>query len=83
MTSPRTRRKTTSQPAIPLSSGLGVPVRIRGTLFGSLHLTHKAGSATFTDDETMVQALATAACFVIDNAGLRAHLADRGALVAV
>ncbi|MGI9157836.1 MAG: ATP-binding protein [Marmoricola sp.] len=50
-------------------SFLRVPVRIRGTVFGNLYLTRKAGDAPFTDeDETVVQALATAAGLVIDNA---------------
>ncbi len=53
----------------PMESFLGVPVRIRGTVFGNLYLTEKAGAAEFTDnDEMLVGALATAAGFVIDNA---------------
>ncbi len=52
-----------------MSTFLGVPVRIRGTVFGNLYLTEKAGGAQFDDeDEVLVQALATAAGFVIDNA---------------
>lgn len=53
----------------PMKSFLGVPVRIRGTVFGNLYLTQKAGGEQFTaEDEALVQALATAAGFVIDNA---------------
>ncbi len=53
----------------PMTSFLGVPVRIRGTVFGNLYLTEKAGGVPFTvEDETLVQTLATAAGFVIDNA---------------
>jgi signal transduction histidine kinase len=53
----------------PMTSFLGVPVRIRGTVFGNLYLTEKAGGAEFTEqDELLVQALATAAGFVIENA---------------
>ena len=53
----------------PMNSFLGVPVRIRGTVFGNLYLTEKAGGAPFTEtDESLVDALATAAGFVIDNA---------------
>ena len=38
---------------------LGVPVRIRGTVFGNLYLTEKAGGADFTEqDEQLVDALA-------------------------
>lgn len=52
-----------------MASFLGVPVRIRGTIFGNLYLTEKADGMSFTDeDELLVQALATAAGFVIDNA---------------
>jgi signal transduction histidine kinase len=53
----------------PMTSFLGVPVRIRGTVFGNLYLTEKAEAAPFTEqDELLVQALATAAGFVIENA---------------
>lgn len=48
---------------------LGVPVRIRGVVFGNLYLTEKAGGAEFTDaDLDLVTALASAAGFVIENA---------------
>jgi signal transduction histidine kinase len=48
---------------------LGLPVRIRGTVFGNLYLTEKDGGLPFTEsDELLVQALATAAGFVIENA---------------
>ena len=53
----------------PMETFLGVPVRIRGTVFGNLYLTEKAGGAAFTEeDEQLVDALASAAGFVIDNA---------------
>lgn len=53
----------------PMNSFLGAPIRIRGTVFGNLYLTEKADGEQFTDeDELLVQALATAAGFVIDNA---------------
>ena len=53
----------------PMDSFLGVPVRIRGTVFGNLYLTEKQGAPTFTEqDEALVQVLATAAGFVIENA---------------
>jgi two-component system, NarL family, sensor histidine kinase DevS len=48
---------------------LGLPVRIRGTVFGNLYLTEKDGGLPFTEsDELLVQALASAAGFVIENA---------------
>jgi signal transduction histidine kinase len=53
----------------PMKSFLGVPVRIRGTVFGNLYLTEKAGGASFTvEDQELVEALASTAGFVIDNA---------------
>jgi len=53
----------------PMTTFLGVPVRVRGTVFGNLYLTEKAGGGPFTPrDEELVQALANAAGFVIDNA---------------
>ncbi|QNN51521.1 GAF domain-containing sensor histidine kinase [Nocardioides mesophilus] len=52
-----------------MTSFLGVPVRVRGTVFGNLYLTDKQGADEFTDsDEMLVEALATAAGSVIDNA---------------
>ncbi|MDQ1483767.1 MAG: hypothetical protein QOF35_1843 [Actinomycetota bacterium] len=48
---------------------LGVPVRIRGTVFGNLYLTEKAGGGDFTEtDEQLVVALAGAAGLAIENA---------------
>ena len=53
----------------PMRSFLGVPVRIRGTVYGNLYLTEKAGGGGFTSaDEELVEALASTAGFVIDNA---------------
>ncbi|MBO0846853.1 MAG: GAF domain-containing protein [Nocardioides sp.] len=53
----------------PMTSFLGVPVLIRGTVFGNLYLTEKAGGQDFTDtDEDLVVALAQAAGLVIENA---------------
>ena len=53
----------------PMTTFLGVPVRIRGTVFGNLYLTEKVGGADFTEqDQQLVEALARAAGFVIENA---------------
>jgi signal transduction histidine kinase len=53
----------------PMERFLGVPVRIRGTVFGNLYLTEKEGGGDFTtQDEQLVEALASAAGFVIENA---------------
>jgi signal transduction histidine kinase len=54
-----------------MSSFLGVPVRVRGEVFGNLYLTEKAGGQSFTtDDERTVMALAAAAAVAIENARL-------------
>lgn len=53
----------------PMTAFLGVPVRIRGTVFGNLYLTDKTDGSEFSDlDQSLLEALATAAGFVIDNA---------------
>ncbi|MGA8245264.1 MAG: GAF domain-containing protein [Nocardioides sp.] len=53
----------------PMTSFLGVPVHIRGTVFGNLYLTEKEGGGDFTDaDERLVVTLAGAAGLVIENA---------------
>jgi signal transduction histidine kinase len=55
----------------PMSSFLGVPVRIRDRVFGNLYLTEKSGGIDFTEeDETIVVALAAAAGVAIENARL-------------
>ncbi|MEO5876715.1 MAG: GAF domain-containing protein [Streptosporangiaceae bacterium] len=55
----------------PMSRILGVPIRVRGTVFGNLYLTEKAGGEEFTEeDERVVIALATAAGVAIENARL-------------
>ncbi len=53
----------------PMTSFLGMPVRIRGTVFGNLYLTEKAGGGPFTEaDEQLVEELARTAGYVISNA---------------
>jgi len=52
----------------PMRSFLGVPVRIRGTVFGNLYLTEKAQGQFDEEDTRLVEALASAAGFVIENA---------------
>ena len=61
----------------PMRSFLGVPIRIRGQVFGNLYLTEKQGAAEFSEeDEGMAVALAGAAAIAIDNARLHARLTD-------
>ena len=55
----------------PMSSFLGVPIRVRGEVFGNLYLTSKRGGKEFTEeDEQSVVAFATAAAVAIENARL-------------
>jgi signal transduction histidine kinase len=50
---------------------LGVPVRVRGEVFGNLYLTEKRTGTGFTsEDERTVMALAAAAAVAIENARL-------------
>ncbi|MGH9084227.1 MAG: GAF domain-containing protein [Acidimicrobiales bacterium] len=61
----------------PMRSFLGVPIRVRGEVFGNLYLTDKRGSDTFSDlDEELVVALAAAAGVAIENARLQTRLHD-------
>jgi signal transduction histidine kinase len=52
----------------PMGSFLGVPIRIRGTVFGNLYLTDKSDGSFTESDEELALALARAAALVIDNA---------------
>lgn len=55
----------------PMTTFLGVPIRIRDKVFGNLYLTEKTGGGPFTvEDEQVVVALAAAAGVVIENARL-------------
>jgi signal transduction histidine kinase len=55
----------------PMRAFLGVPITIRGTVFGSLYLTHEDPGRVFSEsDEVAARALAFAAAVAIDNAQL-------------
>ena len=55
----------------PMRTFLGVPIRVRGAVFGNLYLTEKRGGEAFDDeDESVVLALAAAAGVAIENARL-------------
>jgi signal transduction histidine kinase len=55
----------------PMGSFLGVPVHVRGAVFGNLYLTEKRDGSDFTaDDEAVVSALGAAAGVAIENARL-------------
>lgn len=54
-----------------MDSFLGVPIRVRGEVFGNLYLCEKEGAEEFTaEDEELVGALSTAAGVAIENARL-------------
>ncbi|WP_147460056.1 GAF domain-containing sensor histidine kinase [Actinokineospora cianjurensis] len=53
----------------PMTSFLGVPIRVRGEVFGNLYLTEKVDGLAFTqEDEDVVVALAAAAGMAVENA---------------
>ncbi|MGI5466631.1 GAF domain-containing protein [Streptomyces sp. CA-132043] len=55
----------------PMRAFLGVPIRVRGEVFGNLYLTEKRGGARFdAEDQAMLSMLAVAAGVAIDNARL-------------
>ncbi len=55
----------------PMSGYLGVPIEVRGEVYGNLYLTDKVGGSGFTaDDEALVGALALAAGIAIENTRL-------------
>jgi signal transduction histidine kinase len=55
----------------PMRSFVGVPVRVRDSVFGNLYLTEKQGGGEFTaDDEVVLEALAAAAGIAVQNADL-------------
>ena len=61
----------------PMSSFLGVPIKIRDEVYGILYLTDKIGWSEFTsDDEALVGALAIAAGIAIENARLHERVQE-------
>ena len=74
----------------PMTSFLGVPIRLRGVVYGNLYLTDKADGQVFTDvDQELAVGLAAAAGLAIENARLHEQArsatpprpgADRGQL---
>jgi len=60
-----------------MTSFLGVPIRIRGQVFGNIYLTNKSGGGDFSaDDEALVVALAGAAGVAIENARLHQQVRE-------
>ena len=61
----------------PMSSFLGVPIKVRDEVYGNLYLTDKIGWSEFTsDDEGLVGALALAAGIAIENARLHQRVQE-------
>ncbi len=61
----------------PMRSFLGVPLRVRGQVFGNLYLTDKTSAEAFTDvDEELVVGLATAAGVAIENIRLQSRVQE-------
>jgi len=54
----------------PMDSFLGVPIQVRGEVFGNLYLTDREDGPFSAEDEELLQALAAAAAVAIDNARL-------------
>ncbi|MBY0397437.1 MAG: GAF domain-containing protein, partial [Thermoleophilia bacterium] len=52
----------------PMESFLGVPIALRGEVFGNLYITEKVGGPFTADDEQMALTLAAQAAVAIDNA---------------
>jgi signal transduction histidine kinase len=62
----------------PMRSFLGVPIRVRGAVFGRLYLTEKNTGQGFTeDDEVVLRALAGAAGIAVHNARLYEEVRSR------
>lgn len=60
-----------------MQSFLGVPIRVRGTVFGNLYLCDKVNGEAFNDiDEELAVSLGVAAGVAIDNARLHAAVAE-------
>ncbi|MGA1837677.1 GAF domain-containing protein [Herbiconiux sp. 11R-BC] len=56
-----------------MDSFLGVPIRVRDTVFGNLYLTNQRGGAFSAEDEQLVSALAATAGSAVENARLFAE----------
>ena len=61
----------------PMTSFLGVPIKVRDEVYGNLYLTDKIGWSEFTqDDEALVAALALAAGIAIQNVRLHQRVQE-------
>ena len=63
----------------PMTTFLGVPIRLRGVVYGNLYLTDKVGGGAFTDaDLELAVGLAVAAGLAIENARLHEQARTAG-----
>jgi GAF domain-containing protein len=61
----------------PMTSFLGVPIKVRDEVYGNLYLTDKIGWSEFTgDDEALIGALTVAAGIAIENARLHTRVRE-------
>jgi signal transduction histidine kinase len=61
----------------PMTSLLGVPVRVRNVVIGDLYLTDKIGAAAFSeDDQHLIEMLAAHAGIAIENARLQVQAGE-------
>jgi len=61
----------------PMTSFLGVSIKVRGEVYGNLYLTNKTGWSEFTgDDEALTEALALAAGIAIENTRLHQQVQE-------
>ena len=61
----------------PMTTFLGVPIRVRGEVFGNLYLTDKADGLPFTEiDEELAVGLATTAGVAIENSRLHERVGE-------
>jgi signal transduction histidine kinase len=61
----------------PMTSFLGVSIKVRDEVYGNLYLTNKIGWSEFTrDDEALTEALALAAGIAIENARLHQQVQE-------
>lgn len=62
----------------PMESFLGVPIRVRGEVFGNIYVSQSAHGEFSAEDEELLSALAATAGVAIDNARLYASARTRG-----
>jgi GAF domain-containing protein len=62
----------------PMGSFLGVPISVRGEVFGNLYLTESLKGSFSREDEELAQALAATAAVAIENARLYESARTRG-----